>query len=453
MRYWREEIEPYDHIDRFFRLVKQPGNDAILPGDFEPLVRELLLYHPGLEFLEGHPDFHPKYTTTVTTRFFYNVDTRRNGRISARELRRSNLVEAFNLVDEEEDINKVTDYFSYEHFYVLFCRFYELDSDRDGLLSREDLLKYGEHGLSEAVVDRIFEAGERPFDAYSGPSPSSSLTSVAAAAAAAATVGGLGAAGGVAPGAGAGGSAAGAGVGAASGSGGTAAGESRGRRDKMTYEDYVYFMLSEEDRGHEHSLRYWFNCCDLDGDGRVGHMEMRYFYEMQVRRMESLSHEVVPYEDVVCQMWDLLKMDGKKAFLELHDLLKPDTLKVAGVLFDALFNLNKFIAFEQRDPFAERQKRNDPFESDWDRFAYHDYNRLAAEDEREAGDAMEETNGDEWVVTSDEEDEDFGLVSAHRGNGGGNGGGGSGNGGVNGHPGGGNGGGSVGGGPVAEAPF
>ena len=44
-------------------------------------------------------------------------------------------------------------------------------------------------------------------------------------------------------------------------------------------------------------------------------------------------------------------------------------------------NLDKFIMFEQRDPFAERQKRDDPFECDWDRFAYIEYNRLAQEEE------------------------------------------------------------------------
>lgn len=44
---------------------------------------------------------------TVIVRIFYSVDRRNCGRISLRELRRSDLVEAFNLVDEEEDINKV----------------------------------------------------------------------------------------------------------------------------------------------------------------------------------------------------------------------------------------------------------------------------------------------------------------------------------------------------------
>lgn len=59
----------------------------------------------------------------------------------------------------------------------------------------------------------------------------------------------------------------------------------------MTYEDYVYFMLSEEDRGNEHSLRYWFACVDLDGDGRIGHMEMRLFYESQVSNATCHARE------------------------------------------------------------------------------------------------------------------------------------------------------------------
>ena len=33
------------------------------------------------------------------------------------------------LLDEEDDINKINDYFSYEHFYVIYCKFWELDTD------------------------------------------------------------------------------------------------------------------------------------------------------------------------------------------------------------------------------------------------------------------------------------------------------------------------------------
>lgn len=117
----------------------------------------------GLEFLSNHAEFQEKYAVTVITRIFYSVNRCHSGRITSRQIRRSDLLDAFQLVDEEEDINKVTRYFSYEHFYVLYCRFWELDQDRDYRITREDLLKYGDHSLSHMIVDRIFDAAPRPF--------------------------------------------------------------------------------------------------------------------------------------------------------------------------------------------------------------------------------------------------------------------------------------------------
>lgn len=124
----------------------------------------------------------------------------RTGKLSLRELHASNLLSEFMHVDEETDINRVVEYFSYEHFYVLYCRFFELDGDKDSKLSRDDLLRYGDHSLSEAIVDRIFQVGARAFtDGKEGA---------------------FGPAG-------------------------------------MTYSDFVYFMLAEEDKTNEASLCYW----------------------------------------------------------------------------------------------------------------------------------------------------------------------------------------------------
>ena len=39
----------------------------------------------------------------------------------------------------------------------------ELDADHDFLLSKEDLLRYGNHCLTYRVVDRIFAQAPRPF--------------------------------------------------------------------------------------------------------------------------------------------------------------------------------------------------------------------------------------------------------------------------------------------------
>lgn len=50
------------------------------------------------------------------------------------------------LLEEEDDINVITDYFSYEHFYVIYCKFWELDTDHDLVIDKHDLLGYAEGG-------------------------------------------------------------------------------------------------------------------------------------------------------------------------------------------------------------------------------------------------------------------------------------------------------------------
>jgi Ca2+-binding EF-hand superfamily protein len=42
----------------------------------------------------------------------------------------------------------------------------------------------------------------------------------------------------------------------------------------MSYEDFVYFILSEEDKTNNISLDYWFKCIDLDCDGCLRANEM-----------------------------------------------------------------------------------------------------------------------------------------------------------------------------------
>lgn len=291
-------------------------------------------------------------------------------------------------MDAEEDINKITRYFSYEHFYVLYCRFWELDHDRDYKITRDDLLKYGEHSLSHMIVDRIFDAAPRPF--------MSNLTTVPSAT-------------------------------ALNNSGDSqenpdndnAEDESPdndsesnhqvsaittiNNRDYLSYEDFIFFMLSEEDKANEISVRYWFSCIDVDGDGKLNNMEMRSFYAVQLHRMQCLGHDIVPFEDMLCQMIDMIKPKSQD-YIVVEDFLQPECCQVSGALFDALFNLNKYLQFEQRDPFMERQKREDEFESDWDRFAYIDYNRLAMEEEAREEEAMEI----DWVTVDDDDDDDDG---------------------------------------------
>lgn len=56
--------------------------------------------------------------------------------------------------------------------------------------------------------------------------------------------------------------------------------------------------------------------------------------------------------------------------------------QLAGTFFNCMLNLNKFVSYEQRDPFSIRNEINEnPDFTEWDRFAMHEYKKLAEEEE------------------------------------------------------------------------
>lgn len=143
---------------RVFTILRgDPDRDYLVHDDFRSMMNGILLNHPGLEFLQETPEFqerygacwvglhvcpkgmctpsrmlvishatnnHPPYSyaETVIHRIFYTLNRAGNGRLTLRELRRGDLLEALHALDEEEDINRVLKYFSYEHFYVIYCK-------------------------------------------------------------------------------------------------------------------------------------------------------------------------------------------------------------------------------------------------------------------------------------------------------------------------------------------
>ncbi|CAJ2628141.1 unnamed protein product [Trifolium pratense] len=326
--YWiRSNMLAMDLPTQIYTILKQPHRTYLVQDDFKPILRELLSSHPGLEFLHSTPEFQERYAETVIHRIFYYMNRSGNGRLTLRELKRGNLIDAMLHVDEEEDINKVLRYFSYEHFYVIYCKFWELDTDHDFFIDRENLIKYGNHSLTYRIVDRIFSQVPRKF--------SSKV------------------------------------------------------EGKMNYEDFVHFILAEEDKSSEPSLEYWFRCIDLDGNGVLTSNEMLFFYEEQLHRMECMAQEPVLFEDILCQLVDMIGPEND-GYITLRDVKSS---KLSGNVFNILFNLNKFIAFETRDPFLIRQEREDPNMTEWDRFAHREYIRLSMEED---GEDMSNASGDVW---------------------------------------------------------
>ncbi|KAK4288187.1 hypothetical protein Pmani_038772 [Petrolisthes manimaculis] len=314
--YWSRVVSTcHDASSRFVRILTRGVRNYLQPEDFLSMIQDVVDTHPGLTFLKEATEFHSRYVHTVIARIYYCVNRSWSGRITLPELRRSNLLQVISYLEEEEDINQITDYFSYEHFYVIYCKFWELDTDHDLFIDNHDLAKHNERALSWRMIERIF---------------SGAVT--------------------------------------------------RGRlqkQDRMGYQEFVWFLISEEDKRHPTAIEYWFRCMDLDGDGYLSMYELEYFYEEQLQRMEALGIETLPFHDCLCQMLDMVRPEaGDK--ISLRDLKK---CRMTPIFFDTFFNLEKYLDHEQRDPFASHRAEDDgPEVSDWDRYAAEEYELLVAEE-------------------------------------------------------------------------
>ncbi|EPY22147.1 protein phosphatase 2 (formerly 2A), regulatory subunit B'' [Strigomonas culicis] len=293
---------------------------SLRPEDFVSYMECLLLHHPGLSFLTETPDFQIKYLDTVVYRIFYEVDRFERGGITFTEFSMSHLMDAFRQVDASEDINSVLRFFSYEHFYVLYCRFWELDEDRDMMLTKADFVHYApEDVMNTLIMDRVFSgAGRKKHCPHA---------------------------------------------------------------DRIDYEDFVWFCLSEEDKTTPTAMRYWFRVLDLDGDGVLSMYELQQFYEATKTKIAQYVLEgVISFEEVVCQLTDMLRIRPEDG-IRLRDLLRePEATHVA---LSMLTNVVRFLQFEQRDPFVLHQERllGGVEQTPWDRFARMEYDRMALEAE------------------------------------------------------------------------
>ncbi|GAB5372540.1 hypothetical protein AAMO2058_001674400 [Amorphochlora amoebiformis] len=253
--FYTENMQKFDTSSRLFRLLnsdKKGGKRYLTRDSFSPLINEVVKRHPGLEFLKSHPEFQARYAQTVKARIFYKVNRMANEELTLRELKRSNFSEVLSMLDEEEDINKVHDYFSYEHFYVIYCKFWELDDDHDFEIDAKDLMRYDDYALTTKIIQRVMDGAGRPF-----------------------------------------------------------VNKTRGR---MGYEDFVVFLMSEVDKTSPISQEYWFRCLDIDGDGVIAAYELEYFFSEQQARLQQLSQEEVQFTDVLCQLNDMIKPNVENHF-------------------------------------------------------------------------------------------------------------------------------------------
>ncbi|KAJ2868086.1 Serine/threonine-protein phosphatase 2A regulatory subunit B'' subunit alpha [Coemansia aciculifera] len=295
-------------------------------ADIKPLVTDVVDNHFELEFLEGQGQFAQSYTETVIERIFYNANRTWDGKMTLSQFRKADIAGTLRTIEGGIDVDiESPGIFSYKHFYVLFCSFFELDSNRDRLLDARDLLRYFSGTLSRRTISRIMMGKGKP---------SEHITDRAA---------------------------------AADDPRAKAKADKRkakagSRYDlnvrlsdcRMTYCDFIWFLLSEIDKTSPTAIEYWFRCLDLDGDGVLTVYELEYFYDEQYSRMEEeMSGDVIMLDDLMCQLNDLICPE-KNGLITLKDLRRAPP-KMLPIFFDAFMNLTRFLEHDSRTSFLQRQ--------------------------------------------------------------------------------------------------
>ncbi|KAJ3101283.1 Serine/threonine-protein phosphatase 2A regulatory subunit B'' subunit beta [Phlyctochytrium planicorne] len=324
--WWKDLNKTYhDDFALLFRILCPEGKRHLVPEDFNIVIEEIVQRHPGLEFLSAMPVFQARYVETVTTRIFYDKRQNWTEKMTLPELRKHSFLTCLRNVQIEDDINATRDFFSYKHFYVIYCKFWELDSDHDMLIQGEDLNRYDRNALTSLIIKRILSGSARKL--------------------------------------------------------------SSGDEGKLSYKDFIWFLLSVEDKRSVGSVEYWFRCLDLDGDGVISLHELRDFYNEQFDRMlEFRMSDPWKFEDFVCSLLDLIKPQRDSQIM-LSDLKKSSN---ASLFFDMIFDIRKYDMHIRRidptfreidDVWVEERGKRVKLEG-WDKFAERTYDELAMEERR-----------------------------------------------------------------------
>ena len=333
MKYHILNFEGCSENKKYFNFIKSPNRDYIVKDDFKPILQTLMKENSSLIFLKEYPTYQQKYIETVIARIFYMNDSNDDGKITFNDFEKSDLFEIIQKI-YNSDVNKIRQYFSYEHFYVIYTTFYENSTYevKDELYIPKEVFCTYAYNLGMRTVNRIFDEIPRKFVSE--------------------------------------------------------------EKYMMSYEDIIYYMISEEDKTSPTSIKYWFKVIDLNNEGFITKKEMEYFYEEQIEKLKNNKKEVMKFKDVFNKIKSLVppKMENK---WYLQNFL--DNPKNSSIVFNMLLNMNK-INNKEKDSLIIKDIENGKDYSDWDIFAYKEFKRKIDEDN-------DENENDEHNEEEEEEEE------------------------------------------------
>ena len=110
-------------------------------------------------------DIKEYYLLVAQRKFFFFLDPKRTGKIYINDIVTSSILSEFqemkdpqaqSMIVSANQSEIVTNWFSLQNFWRIYKKYVQLDKDKNGMLSKEELIKFSP-GLTSIFIDRIFE--------------------------------------------------------------------------------------------------------------------------------------------------------------------------------------------------------------------------------------------------------------------------------------------------------
>merc|ERR1712168_523482 len=152
-------------------LYDVAGQGFLRESDLENYILELIPTLPQLDGLEKN--FYSFYVCTAVRKFFFFLDPMRTGKIKIQDiLSCSFLDDLLELRDEVLSKDKQeSNWFSAPSALRIYGQYLNLDTDHNGMLSKQELARYGTGTLTDVFLDRVFQecltyGGEMDYKTY-----------------------------------------------------------------------------------------------------------------------------------------------------------------------------------------------------------------------------------------------------------------------------------------------
>uniref|UniRef100_A0A0N4ZQ94 EF-hand domain-containing protein n=1 Tax=Parastrongyloides trichosuri TaxID=131310 RepID=A0A0N4ZQ94_PARTI len=325
--YWIELISSnHDDAAQFVRLLVDGANKNkeenkrafLIPSDFKFLLQYIINTIEDLDNLREASFFHELYIDTVTVRIFWRVCRFWDGKISIEEIRKSNFLSILETLHEKGKLDNEPYYFSYIHFYVIYCKFWDLDDNHDMRISSVDMKKYGNGALTSRIIERIFLI--RNYHKHVNGFPHYDTT--------------------------------------------------------LSYTEFVQFLLADENKRHFKSMEYWFRILDIDGDGKLSFEEMEYFHEDILKELNLQGIASNSMDDTLCSLFDMIR-PSNDYYITLADIKRS---KMGAKFFNNFVNVTKFIEQEVSECEVSFIREDNDI-AEWDDYCKTEYQSLTPEND------------------------------------------------------------------------